>query len=88
MLLAMADHWVCVRGELVPEQVRALADAGIPVDDLRKISGGYGLPIQWSTLRTCAKVSAADDAEARDKVTTALGVEATDLTVLPADVWK
>jgi hypothetical protein len=84
----MGEYWVCVRGDLTPEQVTELGDAGIAARDLRKISGGFGMPIQWQTLRTCFWVSAGDDSEAKATVSAVLGVETTDLTTLSAEVWK
>jgi hypothetical protein len=84
----MADFWICVQGELESEQVEKLEGAGIWVDDLRRISGGFGTPIQWETLRTCARVSEADEAAARAKMADVLGVDYGALTAYSAEIFR
>jgi hypothetical protein len=75
-----------VRTELALDVLRllyhsqALKAAGIVVYDLRMTAGAWGEPpVQWETLRTFVRVSAADDSEARGDVAGALGIEASDL---------
>jgi hypothetical protein len=84
----MAEFWVSVRGDLPEHQVTTLQAAGIAVDDLRQISGGTGIPIQWQTLRTCVRVGASDDAAAKDEVANALGLDAAELTAYSAEFFR
>lgn len=78
-----------IKGDLGAEQVEALRSAGIASGDFRLISGGYGdFPIEWTTLRTCVQVSAADESEARADVARALGVDASDLLTFSAEVFR
>jgi hypothetical protein len=85
----MGDFWVGVRGDLTAEQIEALKAAGIVVYDLRRTAGGWGEPpIRWETLRTFVRVSASDDSEAKGEVAGALGLDAADLLVGPAEIFQ
>jgi hypothetical protein len=83
----MADVWVCVRGDLTEHQTTALKAAGIPVDDLRRISAAFGEPpIEWETQRTCVRVHA-EEAEAKAEIARALGIDADDLSAYSAEIF-
>jgi hypothetical protein len=84
---SMEEFWVCVTGELTEDQGATLEDAGIAVDDLRRISAGFQ-GAEWQTLRTCVRVSARDDSAAKGEVARVLSLEATDLTAYSADVFR
>jgi hypothetical protein len=82
----MAEFWVCVRGNLSEQQVTTLAAAGVAVDDLRRISGGYG--DEWQTLRTCVHASAMDDSEAKEEIAKALSLDATELAAYSTEIFR
>jgi hypothetical protein len=84
----MGEYWVCVRGDLTPEQVTELGDAGIAARDLRKSLEGSACRSSGRRCGPASGVSAGDDSEAKATVSAALGVETTDLTTLSAEVWK
>jgi hypothetical protein len=85
----MADVWVCVRGDLTEPQTTTLEAAGIAVHDLRRISAAFGEPpIEWQTLRTCVRVSATGDAEAKAEIARVLGLDAADLTAYSAEIFR
>ena len=85
----MGDFWVGIRGDLTSAQTEALRAAAIPVYDLRKTAGAWGEPpLEWEMLRTYVPVSAADDADARDLVADALGLDAADLVAYSAEIFR
>jgi hypothetical protein len=84
----MAEFWVGVKGDLTAEQGETLNSAGFALDDLRLISAGFGIPVQWETMRTCIRVSAPDEARARDEVARALGFEPADLVGYSAEFFR
>ena len=63
-----------------------MKSAGIAVNDLRRLSGGYG--DQWQTLPTFARATAADESEARAEVALALGVGADVLIAYSAEIFN
>jgi hypothetical protein len=84
----VGDFWVGIRGDLAAEQLEALKSAGIVAYDLRRTAGGWGEPpIEWETLRTFVRVSAAEDSEAKSEVARALGLDADDLLAYSAEVF-
>jgi hypothetical protein len=84
----MAGFWVGIKGDLTAEQREALKTGGIVVDDLRLISAGYGTPTQWETMRTCVHVPGVDESGARTEVARAVGVDADDLLVFSAEIFR
>jgi hypothetical protein len=81
------EFWVGIRGNPTAEQLAALESTGIAVDDLRLISGGFGTPVQWETLRTCVRIPAADESEAKATVAQALDSDA-DLVAYSAEIFR
>jgi hypothetical protein len=87
-LRAVVDFWVGIRGDLTPEAVEVLREAGIAVYDLRRTAGGWGdPPIEWETLRTFVPVSAPADSEAKAEIAGVLGLDADDLVAYSAEVF-
>jgi hypothetical protein len=85
----MGEFWVGIRGDLAPEQIEALKAAGIFTHELRMTAGGWGEPpIQWETLRTFVRVSAADDSEAKAEVADPLGLDAADLLAYSGEIFQ
>jgi precorrin isomerase len=84
----VAGFWVGIKGDLTGEQREALKTGGIVVDDLRLISAGYGTPTHWETMRTCVHVPAVDESEAKAGVARAVGVDADDLLVFSAEIFR
>lgn len=88
MSAALAEFWVCVKGELAESDVAALDASGIATDDLRRMSAGFGTPIEWRTLRTCVRVSASDESDAKDEVAQLLSRDAGDLNAYSAEIFR
>lgn len=85
----MAEFWIGAPGELSTEKLAALSEAGIAVDDLRQLVSGRGEgPIAWEVIRTCVRVSAEDESQATGKVAEALGVDARDVRVYSAEIFR
>jgi hypothetical protein len=85
----VAEFWVGIRGDLTTEEIGALKAAGIVVADLRMSAAGWGEPpTEWKTLRTFVPVPAADESEAKAVIAEAVGLEADDLVVYSADVFR
>ena len=64
-----------------------MESAGIAVEDLRLISAGFGVPVQWEMMRTCVRVSAADESVARAAIALTLGVNMADLRTYSAEIF-
>jgi hypothetical protein len=85
----MAEFWVCMRGDMTAKQVATLEAAGVATDDLRRISAGFqGAPDEWQTLRTCVRISARDDSNAKDEIARVLDLDAADLVTYSAEIFR
>ena len=73
----MDRFWVGIPGELTPEQLTTLRDAGFEVD--LPTAGAFGSPPDWETLRTPVLVSANNESEAIAAVAAGLDLEPGDL---------
>jgi hypothetical protein len=76
---SMAEFWVCVRGELTEDQGATLEDAGIAMVTFGESRLAFQ-GAEWQTVRTCVRVSARDDSEAKGAIAKVLSLDATDLT--------
>jgi hypothetical protein len=88
----MAEFWIGAPGELSTEQLAALSEAGIAVDDFRQLatgrSGHEAVVIAWEVVRTFVRVPAEDESQATAKVAEALRVDARDLRAYSAEIFR
>lgn len=85
----MNAFWVGVRGELAPEQVATLTDAGLATEaQLRESVAGHGVPAEWRTLRTFVRTPGRDASEAKARVATVLELDVDDLLAYDAGIFR